>query len=128
MRELDVWDQCRYPGFDKNPVNTFGELAHDLSFADDFLVGSATMLRQAATKEALATAAQEADAMAGYVGDKTKIGQLRACFQEERYSDVVRLAGELKYPNRMSDSERKMLEIAQRRTGIRGFFTRFRHR
>jgi hypothetical protein len=115
MRELDVWDQCKYPGFSDDPMDAFGRLAHDLTFADDFLDGPATVLRQAAAKEAANTAAQQADLMAGYVGDKRKLDQLRECFREKQYSEVVRLAGELKYPDRISDSQRKMVEIARRR-------------
>ncbi|MFZ0980039.1 MAG: hypothetical protein WAN23_11620 [Candidatus Acidiferrales bacterium] len=114
MRELGVWDQCRYPGFSDDPVNTFDDLAHDLGFADDFLVGPGTTLRQAAAKEAVSTAARQADAMAGYVGDKGKVDQLRIRFREKRYGDVLRLAAELKYPNRMSESERLMVEIARK--------------
>jgi hypothetical protein len=115
MRELDVWDQCKYPGFSDDPMDAFARLAHDLTFADDFLDGTATVLRQAAAKEAANTAAQQADLMAGYVGDKRKLDQLRECFREKQYSEVVRLARELKYPDRISESQRKMVEIAQRR-------------
>jgi len=128
MRELGVWDQCRYPGFSNDPRNEFDELAHDLSYAADFLVGSASTLRQAAAKEAANTAAREADAMFGDVGDKRKVDQMRRCFWEEQYSEVVRLARELKYPAQISESERKMVEIAQKRIGRRGFFARLLHR
>jgi hypothetical protein len=55
MRELNVWDQCQYPGFSDNPMNAFADLAHDLTFADDFLDGSTTVLRRAAAKEAANT-------------------------------------------------------------------------
>lgn len=118
MRELNVWDQCQYPGFSDNPMDAFAALAHDLSFADDFLDGSGAVLRQAAAKKAANTAAREADLKAGYAGDKRKINQLRQYFREKRYSEVVRLASELKYPDRMSGSERKMIEVAQRRLGV----------
>lgn len=128
MRELEVWDQCLYPGFSGDPSNGFEGLVHDLGFADDFLVGSATTLRRAAAKEATNTAAREADVMAGYVGDKRKLDQLHSRFREKQYGEVVRLAGELKYPNRMSESERKMVQIARKRTGIRGLFALLRHR
>jgi hypothetical protein len=50
MRELGVWDQCRYPGFSSDPAASFHDLAHDLGLADEFLCGSAATLRQAATK------------------------------------------------------------------------------
>jgi hypothetical protein len=128
MRELGVWDQCRYPGFAEDPMDAFNELAHDLSFADDFLAGSATTLQRAAAREAVITASLDADAVARYVGDTGKIDDLHRCFREKHYSEVVRLARKLKYPERMSASERNMVEIARKRTGIRGFFARLRHR
>lgn len=87
MRELGVWNQCRYPGFSNDPLNAFEGLAHDLGLADDFLVGPGTILQQAAAKEAVSTATREADAMAGYVGDKEKIDQLHTRFREKRWSD-----------------------------------------
>lgn len=117
MRELGVLDQCQYPGFSDDPMDAFARLAHDLIFADDFLDGPATVLRRAAAKEAAKTAAEYADTMALYVGDRRKLDQLRQCFREKKYSDVVRLAGQLKYPDRLSESERKMIEIARKRFG-----------
>lgn len=117
MRELGVWDQCLYPGFSADPMRAFNDLAHDLCFADDFLVGSATILQQAATKEAAATAARTAYNKAGYVGDRQKIEKLRGCFREKRYGAVLKLAQELKYPSLMSEPERKMIEIARKRAG-----------
>lgn len=117
MRELNVWDQCQYPGFSDNPMDAFAGIAHDLSFADDFLSGSATVLRAAAAKETANTAAQQADLAAGYVGDKRKLDQLRQSFREKQYSEVVRLAGELKYADRMSESQRRMVVIARKRVG-----------
>ncbi|MGH9718299.1 MAG: hypothetical protein ACRD4R_16440 [Candidatus Acidiferrales bacterium] len=118
MRELEVWDQCRYPGFSDDPLGAFVGLAHDLSFASDFLCGSAAMLRQAVAKEAANTATRQADLMARDVGDKRKIDQLRQSFRDKRFSQVVQLAAQLKYPDRMSESERKMVGIAQRRTEL----------
>jgi hypothetical protein len=128
MRELGIWDQCRYPGFADDPMNAFNELTHDLDYADDFLVGPGTILRRAAAKETVSTADREADAMAGYIGDKRKVNQLRTCLREKRYGEVVRLARNLKYPSLMSEADRKMVEISRKKSGIRGFFARFRHR
>ncbi len=118
MRELNVWDQCEYPGFSDDPMDGFARLAHDLSFANDFLDGPAIVLRHAAAREAATTAAAHADQTRGNVGDKRRIDQVRQCFREKNYSEAVRLAGELKYPDRMSESERKMVEIARKRVGV----------
>jgi hypothetical protein len=95
----------------------FEALLHDLAFADDFLDGSAEKLQQAAAKEEIAERARQEDDMAGNVGDKRKIEQMHRCFHQKEYLEVVNLARALKCPNRLSESERKMIEIAQTRSG-----------
>jgi len=116
MRELGVWDECHYPGFSEDPLSGFRELAHDLDMAEDFVSGSAAVLQRAASKEAVAGATRSEELMAGHVGDKQRLDQLRARFRERRYGEVVTLARELKYPYRMTQSERRMVEIALKRT------------
>jgi hypothetical protein len=111
MRELGVGDQCQYPGFSNDPMSGFKDLLHDLDFACDFLDGSAERLRQAAAKEEVAEKARQA----GYAGDTAAIGRMRKYFRQKEYREVVILAGTLKYPDRLSESEHKMVEIAQRR-------------
>ena len=115
MRELGGWDQCRYPGFSEDPAAAFQDLAHDLGLADDFLSGSAAVLRTAAATEASGTAEQNKRDMAGYVGDVRQRQQLRQRFREGRYGQVVALAETLKYPDQMTESERRMVEIARKR-------------
>ena len=112
MRGLGIWDQCRYPGFSNDPLSAFHGLAHDLSLAQDFLSGSAAILQQVANSEAIIDANLSKDLMAGCVDDKRKLDQLRTCFREGRYDEVVTLAGELKYSDRMTESEQRMVEIA----------------
>ena len=115
MRELGGWDQCRYPGFSEDPAAAFHDLAHDLGLADDFLSGSAAVLRTAAATEASDTAAQNKRDMAGYVGDVRQRQQLRQRFREGRYGQVVALAETLKYPDQMTESERRMVKIARKK-------------
>ena len=115
MRELGGWDQCRYPGFSEDPAAAFHDLAHDLGLADDFLSGSAAVLRTAAATEASDNAAQNKRDMAGYVGDVSERQQLRERFREGSYGQVVALAETLKYPDQMTESERRMVEIARKR-------------
>ena len=117
MRELGVWERCQYPAFSDNPMVAFKALLHDLAFAEDFLEGSAEKLRQAAAKEEVAERARQEDEMAGNVGDKRKIEQMHRCFHQKEYREVINLSRALKYPNRLSESERKMVEIAQTRAG-----------
>ncbi len=116
MRQLGVWEQCRYPGFSEDPVVAFHDRAHDLALADDFLSGSAGSLRTAAAKEASNTAEQDRRAMAGDVGDVRQRQRLRELFQAGSYDQVVALAETLKYSDQMTESERRMVEIARKRT------------
>jgi hypothetical protein len=118
MRELGVFNQCRYPGFSENPLQAFRELAHDVSLAQDFLGGTAAKLRQAAAKEAAHAKRQNEALLPRYAGDTRKLNEMRTNFREKRYRRVVKLARGLKYPRRMTESERKMLEIAHKRSGI----------
>lgn len=115
MRELGVWDDCKYPGFSDNYGDAFEGLAHDLIFADDFLVGSAEKLRRAAAREESAEASRKADLAAGYAGDKEKIGRLHESFHQKHYDEVVKLASALKYPDQLSEPENKMVEISKKK-------------
>ena len=105
-------------GLSENPLQSFHELAHDISLAEDFLIGTAARLREAAEKESAQTDNRHEGLMAGYVGDTRKLDQLRNSFHQGRYASVVKLSRGLKYPNRMTPSERKMVEIACKRSGI----------
>jgi hypothetical protein len=115
MRELGVLDQRRYPGFSDDPAAAFHDLAHDLSWADDFLSASAAVLRKAAAREASDTAEQNKRATAGHFGDVRQRQQLHERFREGSYGQVVALAETLKYPDQMTESERRMVEIARKK-------------
>jgi hypothetical protein len=112
MREVGVFEHCQYPGFPDEAITSFRALAHDLSFAEDFLSGSAAVLQRAAAKEASAEAKREIELMSRYVGDSRKLEQLEAQFKQGNYGNVLVLASDLKYPDQMSKSERRMVEIA----------------
>lgn len=118
MRELGVRERCHYPGFSEDSKDAFLGLAHDLAFADDFLTGTGALLRQAARRESSDDAARNADLMAGYVGDKGKVEHLRSCFREGKYEDVLAEFNGLKYPERLSEPDRKMVELARKRTRV----------
>jgi hypothetical protein len=116
MRELGVWDQRRYPGFSEDPAEAFHDLAHDLGLAHDFLAGPAAVLRTAAARETADTGEQNERTMVGYVGELRQRQQLQQRFREGSYGQVVALAEALKYPDQMTESERRMVEIARKRT------------
>jgi hypothetical protein len=65
--------------------------------------------------EKIDASSHKAELMAAYVGDTRKRDELRSCFRRDLYHDVVELARALKYPNLMTQSERKMVEIARKR-------------
>jgi hypothetical protein len=112
--ELGVWGQCRYPGFSEDPIAAFDELAHDLGFAEDFLAGVANVLKRAAAKEKAEQPVRHEDLMVGYAGDVSLLENLRMCFREKRYDEVIKIAQSLKYPNRMAQSEITMVEISRK--------------
>jgi hypothetical protein len=118
MRELGVRERCHYPGFPEYPKEAFLGLAHDLAFADDFLTGTGALLRQAAMRESSDDAARDADLMASNVGDKRKAEHLRSCFRQGKYEDALAEFKSLKYPERLSESNRKMVELARKRTRV----------
>jgi hypothetical protein len=115
MRELGVSEQCQYPGFSADRMHAFVSLAHDLSFAADFLEGKALVLQRAALKEAANSAARAAADMASYAGDTRTLERMRSAFREKRFGDVVRLSGELRFPDTMTPSQRRMVEMARAR-------------
>jgi hypothetical protein len=106
------------PAFQKTPTDAFLGLAHDLALADDFLTGSGAVLRRASTKEASDEAIRNADRMAGYVGDKRKIEDLHNSFRDKRYGDVIASFDSLKHPERLAQSERRMVEIARKNARV----------
>jgi len=56
-------------------------------------------------------------AMADYGGDKRTLEQLRARFREGLLNEVLTIASKVINPERMSQSEQKMIEIARKTSG-----------
>jgi hypothetical protein len=119
MRELGVWDQCRYPGFSEDAEAPFRGLNHDLGFAEEFLSGSATILRTAAIREALEIFRRDEQLAVAASGDVKTLEKMHSLFREKKYEEVVALADNLKYPDRMRESEQRMLDIAQKKIAHR---------
>ena len=113
MRELGVWNRCRYPGYSDDPLDAFRCLAHDLTLAEDFLSGPAIVLRQAAIKQAAASAGRSATDGANWAGDTRNLERMRDSFREGLYAEVVELAGGLQYSELMTESQTRMVEIAR---------------
>lgn len=118
MRELvGNQESPQYPGFSEDPLDGFRHLASDLSrYGQDFLGGSGEILVKAAAKEAAQRKAQEDDDMVRAVGDTRRRKEARQLFQAAKYPAVVQQLESLKYPERMTEAEKKMLEIAKRKS------------
>jgi hypothetical protein len=107
----------QYPGFSDDPLDGFRHLAHDIeNFAGDFLSGNCEALARAALKEAEGRNAQNMTAMAQAVGDTKKREDARRRFHEGDFKGVVDLLESLKYPELMTEAEKKYLEISLRKT------------
>jgi hypothetical protein len=115
MRELGVWDQCQYPGFSDDPIDGFRGLLHDLQFAKDFLSRDAEVLERASENEAASAKIRDAKNYAHNTGEQRKLDELHNRFQEKRYAEVLRVAESLRYPELLTESEKKMIEIARKR-------------
>jgi hypothetical protein len=117
MRELGIWEQCRYPGFSEEPIDAFANLSADLRHAEDFLSSDASVLRRAAARERVSEAARHEDLMAGYVGDAASLERMHHHFRARRFREVLSTFDQLKYPRRLSPSDLRMVEIARRKAG-----------
>jgi hypothetical protein len=113
MKELGEWPRCDYPGFPNDPLDPFERLAHDLKFAGEFVSGDARLLLRASEIERAALAAQDARDFQGYVGDVRTLERMRDAFRVGAYDQVVELAGTLTLPDKMTDTQRRMVEIAK---------------
>jgi hypothetical protein len=47
-------------------------------------------------------------------GNTMCLEELRSLFQEHRYAEVIVLADKIQYPELMSESQRRMVEMARR--------------
>ncbi len=56
--------------------------------------------------------------MAGYVGDTRKLERLRELFYQKQYAEVIQLAEELQFSDRLARSQRRMVEIARRKIAL----------
>jgi hypothetical protein len=109
-----------YPGFADDPLDGFRHLRADLErFGDDFLTGDASILIRAASEEARRRPELRRRQMASYTGDDADRRRARELFRAKNYAEVVSVLDALKYPEFMDDFERKILEVARRKTSNR---------
>ncbi len=113
MKELGEWPRCDYPGFHNDPVDPFERLAHDLKFAGEFMSGNARLLLRASETERTALAERDARNFQGYVGDVRTLNQMREAFRLGAYDQVAELAAAITLPDKMTSTQRRMVEIAR---------------
>lgn len=116
MKQLGVWPQCEYPGFLGDPLDPFTRLAHDLGFAGEFISGDARLLLRASECENAAIAGQMDRDSQAHVGDLRILERMREAFRSAAYDQVVQLAGTLTLPDKMTTAQRRMVEIATKRS------------
>jgi hypothetical protein len=118
MRAIGVASgENAYPGFSHDPLDGFRHLCIDLErFGHDFLGGDASILRRAASEEAKRRPELQHRQMARWTGDDASRRRARELFRAKKYADVVVVLETLKYPEFMNDFERKILEVARRKT------------
>jgi hypothetical protein len=116
MKELGVLGRNQYPGFSDDPLDGFRHLANDLGFAADFLSGNGHILQSAALQEAEADREKSKEHMAGYVGDTRALEQMEALFRSGNYTKVLAVFQELKFPQRLTRVQQRIVEISRERT------------
>jgi hypothetical protein len=109
-----------YPGFSDDSLEAFRHLRIDLHrCGHDFLTGDASILIRAASEEASRRSELQRRQMASYTGDDANRRRARELFRAKSYVEVVSVLDALKYPEFMDDFERKILEVARRKTSTR---------
>jgi hypothetical protein len=118
MRAIGVASgENAYPGFSHDPLDGFRHLRTDLQrFGHDFLEGDASILIRAASEEAKLRPELQRRLMASYTGDDADRRRARELFRARKYREVVTVLESLKYPEFMDNFERKILEVARRKT------------
>jgi hypothetical protein len=113
MRSLGVLENCRYPGFSREPLQVFRDLAHDLRFADDFLHGDASILVTASTQEKVKSDSESERVMADYSGQTKVLAKMREDFIAGKYRAVVAAYEELPLPHLLTDAQIKLVQLAR---------------
>jgi hypothetical protein len=88
-------------------------LAHDLRFAGEFVSGEARLLLRASETERTALTERDGKDLQGYVGDIRTLEQMRDAFRLGAYDQVVELADAITLPDKMTTTQRRIVEIAK---------------
>jgi hypothetical protein len=101
----------QYPGYSDDLLDGFRHLAHDLQkFCDDFLSGDSKVLIATAQDQ---RAREEIASKLDMADRRREIAP--ELFREKKYREVLDILENLRYPELMTGSEKKMFEIAKRK-------------
>ena len=115
MRALGVWEQCRYPGFSTEPQQVFRDLAHDLTFAADFVSGNASILTASSQAEKITQDCEAERLRAGYTGQNRELEKMRLDFKAGRYKEVIAAFDQLPLPHLLTDAQLKLVHLSRAR-------------
>lgn len=116
MSALGVRERCQYPGFSAEPLDAFRHLKHDLlKFGDDFTGRDNFVLKKAIEAEKARVAHESKKLEAKYLGDDKKITKGKQYFKLKKYKECIEILESIQFPEFLSNSDRKILELAQKR-------------
>ncbi len=121
LKSLGVDDQSDLPSIPlESGLDRYHALRSDLdNFCSDFVTGPATEWAAAARVDGERRSEQNKRLNAKHVGDDRKRQQARELFQNRQYDGVVSVLDGLVHPDLLDQSERRMLEIARKRSNGR---------
>ena len=117
MRALGRLEDAAYPGFSDDPLAGFRDLRQDLErFGGAFLEGQDLSLKRAAREATERDAEHWKRTRAGYEGDGGRRERARTLFRQGDYAGAAAAFAEVKHPDLLTESERRMWHLAQDRT------------
>ncbi|TVZ41429.1 hypothetical protein P886_0775 [Alteromonadaceae bacterium 2753L.S.0a.02] len=98
------------------PLDAFRHLKHDLlKFGDDFTGCDNFVLKKAIEAEKARVAHESKKLEAKYLGDDKKITKGKQYFKLKKYKECIEILESIQFPEFLSNSDRKILELAQKR-------------
>jgi hypothetical protein len=108
--------ELQYPGFSADPLEGFRHLAHDLDeFAAEFLTGDAAVLRASARALMIVRDAKDREHSARAI-DARALAEAQRRFRQKDYSAAASLFASVKFPEHLTDAERRLFAIARERS------------
>lgn len=113
---VDKHGQNKYPNFSENPLDAFHCLLWDLqNLLNDFTENNAKVFRQKSSQIKKQQQLLEQARTKDYSGDQNLIKQARIEFRKGNYKEVDKLKHQIKHPELLSDTEKKLFELNDKR-------------